>query len=447
MNKNFSRIFSFSATDPKRSFWQWLVEPVATITDVSERRQARLVSTLLLVIVVAMSFGVVINIFILHAPTTAGILAGSAIGLGVAYILTRTKYYWLGVPLLLTVTILYSIISVIIGNNYSSEELLSIIIFNVLAILLSGTLASFSTTIFLAVANFLSLLLLPLFIPAILYSNMIIPLIFNGVMSILILVLAQHRNLTEKDRLAEMAGINSTLQASNTALDARTKALTTFAEVGRRLSTATSSRQLAVDVVEQLQAAFNYYHAHIYFFDEAGENLVMAGGTGEVGTVLLASGHKIPKGRGLVGRAASTNAPVLVPDVSQAEDWLPNPLLPDTKSEISVPIALGNTVLGILDVQQNMINGLGEEDVELLQSLAGQVAISLQNTRSFEQSKSQADFASLVNAIGQKIQRTSTVEDTLQTAIRELGSALGATRVSANIGTSRQNAGDEASRN
>ena len=150
---------------------------------------------------------------------------------------------------------------------------------------------------------------------------------------------------------------------------------------------------------------------------------------------MLARGHKVPKERGLVGRAASTNEPVLVPDVSQAEGWLPNPLLPDTKAEIAVPISAGNQVLGVLDVQQNIVNGLGEEDVALLQSLAGQVAISLQNARSFEQSKAQADLESLVNAIGQKIQRTTTVEDTLQTAIREVGLALGATRVSASIGT------------
>ncbi len=217
----------------------------------------------------------------------------------------------------------------------------------------------------------------------------------------------------------------------------RTKALTTSTDVSRRLSTILDQRQLVTEVVELVQAAFNYYHAHIYILDEATGDLIMAGGTGEAGAAMLARGHKVPKGRGLVGRAAATNEPVLVADVSQAEGWLPNPLLPETRSEAAIPISSGKQVLGVLDVQQNIVNGLNEADVILLQSLAGQVSISLQNARSFEQSKSQADLESLVNTIGQKIQRTTSVEDTLQTAIRELGLALGASRVAASIHPNR----------
>jgi GAF domain-containing protein len=88
---------------------------------------------------------------------------------------------------------------------------------------------------------------------------------------------------------------------------------------------------------------------------------------------------------------------------------------------------------------------LSEVDVELLQSLAGQVAISLQNARTFEESKTKAELESLVNTIGQKIQKTASVEDTLQTAIREIGLALGASRVIANI-ASRQDVNNSVSK-
>lgn len=214
---------------------------------------------------------------------------------------------------------------------------------------------------------------------------------------------------------------------------ARTRALATTAEVSRRLTTILDPRELSIEVVTEVQKAFDYYHAHIYLLDSNGENLVMAGGTGDAGAAMLASGHKIPKGRGLVGRAANTNEPVLVPDVSQSIGWLPNPLLPDTKAEAAVPISIGEQVLGVLDVQHNVVYGLGEDDVTLLQSLAGQVAISLQNARAYERSRAQAELESKVNIIGQKIQRAGSVEETLQIAIREIGQAIGAERVRAKI--------------
>ncbi len=233
---------------------------------------------------------------------------------------------------------------------------------------------------------------------------------------------------------AMTAQLHQTLEGLEQSVADRTRALETSTEVSRRLSTILDPSQLVKEVVEQLQAAFNYYHVHIYLFDEKHEFLVMAGGTGEAGRVLLEHGHKLPRRKGLVGRAAETNSVVLVPNVSAEAGWLPNPLLPDTRSELAVPISIGDEfVLGVLDVQQNRVEGLKADDATLVQSIASQAAIALQNARTYSRARREVEREALLSMVGEKIRSTLTVDDALKVAVRELGRATGAPQASVRL--------------
>ena len=221
---------------------------------------------------------------------------------------------------------------------------------------------------------------------------------------------------------------------------ARTKDLATVAEVATVTSTILDTHKLLQEVVDLTKERFNLYHSHIYLLDEKGENLVLTAGAGEPGRIMAAEKRSIPLSReqSLVARAARERRGVIVNDVTQAPDFLPNPLLPNTRSEMAVPMLVGDALIGVFDIQSDQIGRFTDSDVNIQTTLAAQIAASVQNARSYERSKEQAEFEALVNAIGDRIQRATTLEDTLQTAIREVAAALGAARVSASLQASYQ---------
>lgn len=210
------------------------------------------------------------------------------------------------------------------------------------------------------------------------------------------------------------------------AAEQRAQIIATSSWISWRLSTILDEKQLLTEVVEQLHAAFNYYHVQVLLMDDMGANLVTAGGTGEAGHLLAESGYKIPVTKGVAGGAARLNRPILVADVSKSSEYLPNPLLPDTKTELAVPIATGDQVLGVLNVQHNVVGSLTQTDADMLRSIASQVAIALINARSYADTQRRADRERLINEINRKILDTTSIEQAMQVAVRELGKALAA---------------------
>ncbi|MBC8506440.1 MAG: GAF domain-containing protein [Anaerolineales bacterium] len=197
----------------------------------------------------------------------------------------------------------------------------------------------------------------------------------------------------------------------------RTRALETSTDVSRRISTILDPQELVREVVDQVRNAFGYYHAQIYTYDGSGKYLIMVGGTSEAGQKLLEKGHKIEKGSGLVGQAAETNQIIFIPNVSETSGWLSNPALPDTKSELAVPISIGDEVLGVLDVQDDKVGGLTQTDADLIQSIANQVALAMQNSQSFQAAQTRATELKTVADVSTAASSVLDLNELLQTVV------------------------------
>lgn len=191
-------------------------------------------------------------------------------------------------------------------------------------------------------------------------------------------------------------------------LTKRASELETVAEVSTVAATVLEVDKLLQEVTDLTKERFGLYHAHIYLLDEAGESLNLAAGAGQVGRQMVAEGWSIPLEReqSLVVEAARKGRGVIVNDVQAAPGFMPNPLLPETRAEMAVPMMVGERVVGVLDVQADVIDRFTAEDVQIETTLAAQIAVALENASQHEQTRtalaevqqSQALMRSIIDA-------------------------------------------------
>jgi len=176
----------------------------------------------------------------------------------------------------------------------------------------------------------------------------------------------------------------------------RTRALSSVAEISTAASTILETDKLLQQVVDLAKERFDFYHAHIYLLDETGTSLVLSSGAGAIGRQMVVEGRSIPLDReqSLVARAAREKKGVTVNDVTTEPDFLPNPLLPDTRSELAVPLMVGDEVLGVFDVQSEVAGRFTDSDIAIQTTLASQVASAVQNARSYTKIQRSQDLLS-----------------------------------------------------
>ncbi len=180
----------------------------------------------------------------------------------------------------------------------------------------------------------------------------------------------------------------------------RTHRLEALANFSRKVSETYDLDELLRLLVNQTKENFGYYHVHVYVRETMRaahqpeqEVLIVRAGVGVAGETLLAERHQIPLDttNSLVARAAREQRILIIDDVSQEPTWLPNKLLPDTQSEIAVPIILEGKSVGVLDVQSDKVGVFDEGDANLLHSLANQVAAAMRNAGLYKHYRQRAE--------------------------------------------------------
>ncbi len=223
------------------------------------------------------------------------------------------------------------------------------------------------------------------------------------------------------------------LEQALRALTKRATELETAAQVSAAASTILEADKLLQEVVNLTESSFNLYHVHIYLLNEAGDTLILAAGASEVGRQMVTQGWSIPLEREQlpVAQAVRTRQGVIVNNVQEATDWLSNPLLSDTHSELAVPIIVGDRVLGVLDVQAEEIGHFSDEDVRIQSTLAAQVGVALQNARSFAEQQQTGFLLSkrvreldCLNEIGRAIAEAPPIAELLEWVTERVPAAM-----------------------
>jgi len=147
--------------------------------------------------------------------------------------------------------------------------------------------------------------------------------------------------------------------------------------LSQSLASSLDPDQLMHDVVDLLYRDFGFYHVQIYMMDPVSNTLVAGHGSGERGKLLRQDGFSLPVGKGIIGYVAAIGEPFTTNAVHQVIFYVHHPLLPDTQSEMAIPIKIEGRVLGVLDIQQTSLSTLTNRQMQLMAAVADQLAVSL----------------------------------------------------------------------
>lgn len=172
-------------------------------------------------------------------------------------------------------------------------------------------------------------------------------------------------------------------------LEQRAKQMQAAAEIAREVTSTHDLETLLSRSVNLIQEQFNFYHTSIYSLDEQRQFAILKAGSGETGKLMVQRGYRVRVGEvGFVSHVAGTGEPRIVNDVKTDFTYIKHPLLPDTACAATLPLKVGNRIIGVLNVENNRTNTFDKDNTAVLQTLADQLAVAIENARLLEELRS-----------------------------------------------------------
>ena len=191
---------------------------------------------------------------------------------------------------------------------------------------------------------------------------------------------------------AQLYEAHQKLEVTTYQAQRRAMQLETAAEVSRAATSMLDPDELVRQAVDLIRDRFDLYYAGLFLLDENGRWAVLRAGTGEPGRQMLKAGHKLEVGgRSMVGWCTANARARIALDVGEEAVRFDNPLLPDTRSEMALPLISRGRVAGALDVQSVEAGAFSDEDIAVLQTMADQIAVAIDNARLFTEAQTRLE--------------------------------------------------------
>ncbi len=221
--------------------------------------------------------------------------------------------------------------------------------------------------------------------------------------------------------LRQQEALRQQNQRHTAELERQALQLETLIAVGQDINAQLDLDTLLNDIVDLIQTRFGYYYVGVFLVDETGQYVVSRAGSGDAGKRLTREGFRLKIGEeGLIGWVAQNRQSLYVNDVSQDSRHVSTDIVPETNSELVLPLIVGENFLGVLDIQCDQRGAFAPTDVRVFQSLGDQVAIAIQNAFRYREERTRRLLTETLNTIGRALSQTLDRQEVLGLILQNL---------------------------